>query len=325
MEAQKLKHISIGKDGSVWAVRQTDDNIMRLYGDAGFVGWVPDRVGKAAVITAVDWGQAWCINKDHEIWHLTDAESLDHGGTWTNVPSYSGQADAQTISVGNDGTVWYAQTDGTIIRQAQPSDGTGLGFWLADSVGKATTLAVIDATSAWCVNRAHQLWFWQNGTWTQIPTLSGQDDAQTVAVDRTGRAWYGNTKGEIFASVQPGSGVGLPPWQQDTTWHLKKMGPTVVISIYHEDVIWVLTQRGEAWSAYNGKWEKFAERVPDGIMWTYKVKPGDGLLAIVRREFQLSDAQDTAEINRFVKLIVAQNNLQNPDRIKIGAVLTLRY
>ena len=49
MAEQEFKHISVGKDGSVWAVVKTDGTIFRLYGDAGIVGWVPDKVGKAEV------------------------------------------------------------------------------------------------------------------------------------------------------------------------------------------------------------------------------------------------------------------------------------
>jgi hypothetical protein len=60
-------------------------------------------------------------------------------------------------------------------------------------------------------------------------------------------------------------------------------------------------------------------------MWTYTVKSGDGLMAIVRKEFNLKDPQNTAEINRLVNLIVAQNGIKDVNRIKEGDVLTLRY
>ena len=51
-----FKHLSVGKDGTVWTVGKTDGTIFRLYGDAGIVGWVADKVGKAEIIAAVDWG-----------------------------------------------------------------------------------------------------------------------------------------------------------------------------------------------------------------------------------------------------------------------------
>jgi hypothetical protein len=42
-----------------------------------------------------------------------------------------------------------------------------------------------------------------------------------------------------------------------------------------------------------------------GQEWSYTVKPGDGLMAIVRKEFKLKDPKDTQEIGRLVNLIVA--------------------
>jgi len=76
------------------------------------------------------------------------------------------------------------------------------------------------------------------------------------------------------------------------------------------------------WRAFDDKWQQFVEQ--DGTWWTYTVKRGDGLMAIVRKEFKLKDSQDTQEISRLVNLIVAQNGIKNRDRIKAGDVLTLR-
>ena len=54
MAEQKFKHISVGKDGSIWAAGAPDGTIFRLFGDAGFVGWAPDKVGKGEIIAAVE-------------------------------------------------------------------------------------------------------------------------------------------------------------------------------------------------------------------------------------------------------------------------------
>jgi hypothetical protein len=78
MTEQKFKHISVGKDGSVWAVGKTDTTIFRLYGDAGIVGWAPNKTGKAEVTAAIDLGNANCVNKDHEIW-------FGQNGTWSQL------------------------------------------------------------------------------------------------------------------------------------------------------------------------------------------------------------------------------------------------
>lgn len=326
MTEQKFKHISVGKDGSVWAAGKADGSIFRLYGDAGAIGWVPDKVGQAEVIAAVDWANAWCVNHEHEIWHLTNAESLDKGGTWTKVPTHSGRADAKTISVGNDGSVWYAQTDGVIFHTARSSNGANLS-WVQDKVGKADVLAAIDATSLYCVNNEHEIWFGQNSTWSQIPTHGDRADAKFIAVNPDGYAWYASIDGAVFRAVRPGDGVGLPLW--GTTWDRKQMGKAAVLAVGPEDLVWCLNTKGEVWRAFDDKWQQLVEQGPDGKVWTYKIKRGDNLLAIVRREFKLKDPQDTQEINRITDLIVAQNRGQLPyltrDLIKAGDVLTLRY
>ena len=70
----------------------------------------------------------------------------------------------------------------------------------------------------------------------------------------------------------------------------------------------------------------FAPVIPKKKEWTYTIKSGDGLMAIVRDEFDLTE---TEEINRMVDRIVKQNRRRLPkltrDRINIGDVLTLRY
>lgn len=325
MAERRFKHISVGKDGSVWAVDRTDGTICRLYGDAGFLGWVPDKVGKADIVAAVDWGNAWCINKAHQIWQVTNAEDVDAGGTWTQIPTHSSQADARSISVGADNSVWYAQTDGVLFRTARPGDGTGL-LWVHETGGgKLDVVAVVDATSAWGVNSANQIWLWADGTWTQVPTHSGRADAKTISVGSDGSVWYASTDGSIFRHTQPGDGVSLPRWMQDTSWDQKRMGDADVISVHNRGDVWCLTKNGQVWRTLDRKWQQVVERGSDEKVWTYTIKPGDGLMAIVRKKFSLKDPQDTQEINRLVDLIVAQNHGITRDKIKAGDVLTLRY
>ena len=243
MTERRFKHISVGKDGRVWAADKTDGTICRLYGDAGFLRWVPNKVGKANIVAAVDWGNAWCVNKDHQIWQVTNADDVDADGTWTQVPTHSGQADAQSISVGTDGSVWYGSTDGALFRHTQPGDG-----------------------------------------------------------------------------------VGLPRWMQDTSWDQKRMGDADVISVHTRGDVWCLNKNGQVWRTLDHKWQQVVERGPDEKVWTYKIKPGDGLMAIVRKKFTLKDPQDTQEINRLVDLIVAQNHgITTRDRINTGDMITLRY
>jgi hypothetical protein len=326
MTELKFEHISVGRDGSIWAAGETDGTIFRLFGDAGLLGWVPDKVGKAEIVAAVDRGNAWCVNKDHEIWQLVNADSLDKGGKWTQIPTHSGQADASTISVGRNDTIWYTRTDGTIFRTAAPGDGTNMPFWVQDKrIGKASVVAAVDSKTAWCVNKDHEIWLWQDGEWIQIPAHNGRADASTISIGNDGSVWYGSTAGAIFRHTQPGDGVSLPPWMQDTSWDPKRMGHADVISVNTRGDVWCLNKNGQVWRTFGRKWQQVVERGPDEKVWTYKIKPGDGLMAIVRRKFNLKDPQDTQEINRLVDLIVAQNRGITRDRIKAGDVLTLRY
>lgn len=322
MAEKKFKHLSVAKDGSVWAVGKTDGTIFRLGGDAGAVGWTADKVGKAEILAAVDHANAWCVNKDHEIWHLTHAERLDKGGTWTKVATHSGRADAQTISVGHDGSVWYAQIDGTLFRTARPGDGTGL-FWVQVKAGKADLIAAIDATSFYSINKDHEIWFEQNGTRSHIPTHSGRADAKSIAVNPDGYAWYSSIDGAVFRGVRPGEGVGLPPW--GTSWDRKQMGQADVLAVGPQDLVWCLNTKGELWRAFDDRWQQLLENGSGQKTWAYTVQAKDGLMGIVRKEFHLKDPQDTQEIGRLVNLIVAQNGIQNRDRIKPGDVLTLHY
>lgn len=305
MSELKMKHISVGKAGGVWAAGVSDGTIFRLFGDAGLVGWAPDKLGKADVVAAVDWGEAWCVNKDHEIWHVENA-NIEGGGKWTKVPTHSAGADARTISVGAaDGTVWYAQTDGKLFRREG-------GAWHADPTGKATAIAAVGKDQLWCVNQAREIWHMKSGQWTKIPTHSGGADAKTISVGADGTVWYAQTDDKLFR-------------REGGAWHADPSGKATVIAAVGKDEVWCVNQAHEVWHMKNGQWTKNIEKGPNGKTWTYTVKQNDGLMEIVRREFKLKDPKDTAEINRLVDLIVAQNSHITRDRIKADDVLTLHY
>lgn len=318
MTDPKFKHISLGQNHIPWATDKTDGTIYRLHGDASVpLGWVTDKVGKAEVIAAVNWGSAWCVNKNHEIWYLENVES----GTWIQVPTYSGRADARTISVGGDGSVWYAGTDGTIYRRNVDAGHVG---WMPDKIGKAEVIAAVDSGNLWCVNKDHEIWHLENaenletgGTWTQVPTHSGRADAKMISAGYDG-VFYVQMDGTLIQTVPPGVGVSLGRWRVDSG-----PGKVDVIAVGPEGGAWCLTRDGQAWNTVNNKWEQFVGY--DSINWKYTVKSGDHLMAIVRKEFNLRDPQDTSEINRLVDLIVAQNAGITRDRINAGDNLKLNY
>lgn len=58
--------------------------------------------------------------------------------------------------------------------------------------------------------------------------------------------------------------------------------------------------------------------------WTYTVKPGEGLMAIVRKEFKLASPKDDNEIHRLVDLIVTHTPGISRDKIDVGDVLRMK-
>ncbi len=300
MSGLKLKYISVGKAGGIWAAGETDGTIFRLYGDAGYVGWSPDKDGKADVVAAVDWGEAWCVNKDHEIWHVENALSMD-GGKWTKIPTNSGGADARTISVGvADGTVWYAQTDGKLFRREG-------GAWKQDPTGKATVIAAVSKDEVWCVNQAHELWHMKSGQWTKISTYSGGADAKTISVGADGTVWYAQTDGKLFR--REGSG-----------WHADPTGKATVVAAVSKDAVWCVNEKGEAWLLHDGKWTKDIEKGPAEESWVYTVGQSEHLLQIVRAQYHV---QDPALVNKIGDEIARLSKLANRDNLAVGQKLTM--
>lgn len=259
----KFKDISIGQDGSVWAVGRADDGIYRLFGDAGYVGWVPDKEGKAERITAVDWGSAWCVNEANEIWHLTDAESSHNEGTWKMVPTQSGKRDAETISAGNDGSVWYTQKKGTIFRRPEPGDGSSLGSnWIEDKRNgrlKLKVVAVHDKDNVWGIDRKDKIWRWQNGSWSQVLTYNGRTGALSIAVGEDSSVWYVSKDNLLYYYLPFGNS-----WRQDNNWIENRMGRPEVVAIRNENDVWVMNDDGQVWRSISRNWQQVEDIEPAG-------------------------------------------------------------
>ncbi len=318
MAEPKMKDISLGKGGGgIWAIGAADGTVYRLFGDAGVVGWLPDKDGKADTVAAVDWAGCWCINKSHEIWQLVDSYNIDKGGQWNRIPTHSGTANAATISVGADGSVWYAATDGTLF--VRENNG-----WKQDPVGKAVVVDAVSSTEVWCVNAAHEIWHLQAGTWSKLAGHQGKSDAKTISRGTDGSLWYISTDGNLFFYANDGD-----MWFPDTNWNQSQMGTADVISVSTHGNVWCINNKGEVWQSNDRQWSLVTEQGPEGKSWNYTVKSGENLLAIVRKEFSLKEPQDTERINWLVNLIVAQNKLNIPhltkDLIKSGDQFIIRY
>ena len=175
MAVSNHKNISVGKAGGVWAAGATDGAVHRLYQEAFWPAvWLPVKDGKADIIAAVDFGEAWCVNAAHEIWHIV-GEGGGEGGQWTKVQTQSGHSDAKTISVGADGTVWYAQTDDKLFRR----EGSG---WHADPTGRAAVIAAVSKDEVWAINAAHEVWHLTGGQWTKLVEAGPAGDTWTYTV-----------------------------------------------------------------------------------------------------------------------------------------------
>ena len=334
----KFKHISVGKDGTVWAIGAADDTLYRLYGDAGYLGWSPNAVGKAESIAAVDWGNAWSVNAAGEIWQVTDADAGGTSGTWTQIPTHSGRADAKTIAVGGDGSAWYTQADGTIFRRYGDAEAVG---WVPNQSGNAESIAPVDWANAWCVTDAHEIWRLENaysleegGFKTQIPTYSARAAAQSIAAGSDGSVCYVDMDGIVYF------------WQGDTEswvpiWDQEQTARAAMVAVLTKSEVWCLTMAGEVWrtvdtGAEGYQWEQVVEIGPDdndificGPDMTYTVQPGDNLRTIVRRMSGLTEPKDSQQISQLVDQIVAENREHIPhltrNLIRPGDVLTLPF
>lgn len=295
----RMKHISIARDGALWGIGKLDDSVLTLYGDAAYLGWITDRTGKAEVVAAESFFEAWCVNKAHEIWHATDAHAQT-GTTWTKVATASGLADARTISVGAvDGTVWYADTkDGALYRRENQS-------WVKDPVGKASMIAAVSKSEVWCVNAAGAVYHLSGRDWKQEGGVSG---AKMISVGQDGTIWYGKADGSLY-------------WLEGGNWRKDATAKAVAVSVQNKDRVVCINAAGEAFNRNpRGAWEKIVEHGPDGDAWHYTVKSGDSLAAIVRHWYRTTN---WGKITAIVEQVKVLSNLPDVNKIKPGDMLTM--
>ncbi len=304
MSVWKLRTISVGATGAIWGAGAMDGTLLRLYSDTGLVGWNAVQLGRADAVAAIDRGEAWCITQDHEIWHAVDAH-LPKRNRWYRVPTHSGRADAQTISVGAvDGAVWYAQTDGSLFLR-------GGGSWHAEEFGRATLIAAVSKSQIWCINAAHEIWH-LDGTWSKIPTHSGLADAMSISVGVDGSVWYVQADGTLC-------------WREDNNWRIDPWVKATVVAAFTVSDVWCLDATGEVWHKFAGLWSNEIDLNRNEVNWTYTVKEHEHLLGIVHREFKLTDKYDDSEVNRIMGLLMAQNPHVTRDTMRPDDVLRLRY
>lgn len=294
-----LKQIAIARDGSLWGIGKLDDSVLTLYGDAGVVGWITDRTGKAEVVAAESFTEAWCVNKAHEIWHATEAH-MQAGTKWTKIATASGQPDAHTISVGAvDGTVWYADTkDGSLFRREAQG-------WAKDPTGKATLIAAVSRSEVWCVNAEGAVYHLSGSAWKQD---SGASGAKMISVGQDGIVWYGKADGSLY-------------WLEGGAWHKDPTAKAVAVSAQNKHRVVCINVAGETFSRNpQGAWEEIVERGPDGDSWHYTVRSGDTLATVVASKYHTNN---WGKVNAIVEQVRVLSNLPDINKIKPGDMLTM--
>ncbi|MEM7802501.1 MAG: tectonin domain-containing protein, partial [Chloroflexota bacterium] len=272
-----LKDISMAADGSVWAIDKAESKIHRLIGDAGFIDFVPDRLGYGESVTATDMGGCFTVNKDGEIWQLRGGEMYLEG-EWTKVETYSGQNDAKSVVYA--GTPWYIQNDDVIMR---PSSNVGASFWMPAGNGKGVSVAPLTDSrfEAFCVNQAGEIWKYDGrATWSKIGGYRGRDDAKMIAAGSDNSVGYVSKTGSVYRYT--GSG-----WAPEASAGANLLQNIELISISNKENMWCLDAEGVAYHLWENKWSKFVGR-QGYTEWHYTVKEGDHLRQIVINEFGLT-------------------------------------
>ncbi len=317
----KLKYIAAANSGTVWGATEPDGVLFHRKGRDG--AWTLDAAGgRADVVAVVKEGEAWCINKDHQIFHLQN-------GKWSPVKTHSevsgGKADAMTISADKNGNVWYAQ----MANPSAPLETHKLfyrkgGHWVADEAqGRAISIAVVKDGEAWCVNKDHQIFRLQNGKWSPVKTHSevsgGKADAKMISADDEGKTvWYVQQDDTLLHRGADGN------WKKDT------FAKGTVVAVGSAKSIWHINAQGNAhWcksTATKDDWEIVDQPVAPAVNpranWTYTVTAKDrtGLNAVVMREYLV---QEAGKIKDYVARIKVLNPALKADDIKIGQRLTM--
>ena len=280
--AETLSGIVVGPDGRRW----TGDASLGLFRlpdvpDSGApVAFAPEPVlpsgpftNSIAGLDVGPDGTAWVATRRVEAAQTSAVSRLDGASNvWTSrlsrdEPALFGNKDAESLTVGPDGTV-YVGTSGDGLVVIEPGgtttryDETNSSLKPADGAGFVVASAVaFEGRRRWVLSReAFQTLnlFAEDGTWTSLPYPSGTSGGQAarpaIAIDRLGQKWISVGDGGLICwdtGADPASpaddrarqyrgqgggaaGVGLP-------------APTVTDVVVDGDgVVWIGTTRGLA-------------------------------------------------------------------------------
>ncbi len=142
----RLKHVSVGSDGTVWGVNSSD-LIYRYNGNNTWTN-IPGRLKHVSVGSD---GTVWGVN----FWDMI--YRYNGNNTWINIPGRLKQ-----ISVGSAGQVWGVNSSDYIFKW-NGSSWTGIP-------GRLKYVSVSPSGKVWGVNSSDLIYRYNgNNTWTTIP------------------------------------------------------------------------------------------------------------------------------------------------------------
>jgi hypothetical protein len=203
----KAQDISVGKNGSVWAIA-TNGNIYRWDGSS----WqaIPGGASRIAVDPS---GNPWVVNSDGNIYKYTTSNNQ-----WEMKPGL-----ATDIGIGGDGSVW-------VIGRNKSGNDYDIYKWNGSNwsniAGGAVRIAVDPWGNPWVVNSTGNVFHYNGSTWDLKP-----GSVKDVAVGANGSVWC--------------TGTDLNIYQWDGSNWAMQTGGASQISVTPDGNAWVVNGAGE--------------------------------------------------------------------------------
>lgn len=286
-QSQPAAWISVGSDGSVWALDTS--GVLYQYANGSFQA-MPSSLPGIAYFSADGAGSLWATAathpatpKDYALFHYTDR-------TWQPVPTppLYGAWNPPQVFIAADGSLCLLDGSGTAWRQAT-------GTWIAKKISGnfqsiAGDVATAGTGAAWAVDAGGTFWRNFGNRWVDgQPSLPGGATATRVSVGNDGTLWALDNTGSLYVkSGQAWSQVsGAPSLQQTpsgsagTYWTIDRAGDLLYwdgsggwitvqlpagsakadsVSVGTDGSVWVLvstnTGAPAAYQYVNGTWQQ---------------------------------------------------------------------
>lgn len=296
----KVKGVSVGGDGTVWAVDEAG-NIYKREGNA----WKRNTHGMAAEVAVGGDMSVWCRNDAGEVFKLG---GTGFDGFWEKDGVASG---VTSISAGPDGTVWVANKKG----QAVMKDG---GAWKQSPTAKdAVEVTVGNAGTVYYRNKGGKI-FKLNGhrfddAWVEDGVAS---QVASMGAGFDGTVWVTNNKDQLITF-------------DNGTWKPNANGAAKQVSVGKAGVVWCVNGDGNVFHAQSAAADTHWTPVAGPNTVVYKIKDGDQLLAILRaKNPNISSAELTKKADAVAKLNgwkgkLSDNYGGNATALKAGDMIIL--